>query len=258
VDAIRQALIGLVRDYREQKYGEALATWLENPHAKRILRELEVIGLRRKKGAPAAETLELFINDDFWEIGGGLVDEFLAPLPAKQRARVKRLLMSEDELEDEIEQAVEKLYPKEADRPRFEKDGERFAVASLGAYFIHGLFDDFDLRVRLKMPGRLLSTNGGLGTRPEVEWRLTQADLFVVAPQLTAHSFVPAEGFEKKDWHIAPLLKLREKLANVDKGGRRVLGELRELGWKADEDKLKEAHGEEVSKAYAALREALK
>ncbi|MHC4134900.1 MAG: hypothetical protein ACYS0K_07945 [Planctomycetota bacterium] len=255
--ALRQALAALMRDYREHRYGADLKTWLGNPHVQIILSELEVLGLRRKAGAPAAATLQMFVNDDCWEIGGGLVDELLAPLPAEQRARVRELVISGDELEDELEQAVEKLFPKEADRPRFEKDAGRFAVASFGAYLVHGIVDDFDLRLRLEMPGRLLYANGGLGALPAVEWRLTDADLFVVAPRLTAYSFVPATGLEKKTWHVAPLLKLRGKLLALDENGRKVLGETVKLGWTADEDDLKEAHGEEVAEAYLALRDAL-
>ncbi len=257
VIAIRQALIGLMRDYRERRYGGELATWLENPHAQIILSELEVLGVRRKESAGAADTLQVFLNDECWEIGGGLVDEFLAPLPAEQRARVKELVMSKDKLEDELEQAARELYPDEADRPPVGKDAGRFAVATVGAYFIVGLVDKFDLRFRLKMPGRLLATNGGLVGGPEVEWRVTDGDLFVVEPQLTAWSFVPAPGLEKKAWHIAPLLEVRDKLAPLDEQGRRALDEIRKAGWKADKDGVKEAHGEKVADAYKALREAL-
>lgn len=257
VIAIRQALIGLTRDYREQRYRGELATWLENPHARLILSELEVLGVRRKESAGAADTLQVFINDEGWEIGGGLVDEFLAPLPEEKRARVKELMMSKDELDDELEQAAKELFPDEADRAPIGKDAGRFAVATVGAYFIVGLVDNFDLRFRVKMPGHLLATNGGLGGWPEVEWRLTDGDLFVVEPHLTAWSFVPAPGLERKTWHLAPLLEVRDKLAPLDEKGRRALDEIRQAGWKADRDDVKEAHGEEVADAYKALRKAL-
>lgn len=257
VIAIRQALIGLMQDYREQRYGGELATWLDNPHAQIILSELEVLGVRRKESAGAAETLQVFFDGECWEIGGGLVDEFLAPLPAEKRARVKELMMSKDELDDELEQAAKELYPDGADRPPVGKDAGRFAVATVGAYFIAGLVDNFDLRFRVKMPGRLLATNGGLMGGPEVEWRLTDGDLFVVAPRLTAWSFVPAPGLERQAWHIAPLLEVRDKLAPLDEKGRRALDEIRKAGWKADRDDVKEAHGDAVADAYKALREAL-
>lgn len=255
--AIREALIGLMRDHREQRYGGKLATWLENPHARIILSELEVLGVRRKVGAPALDTLHVLINDECWEVGGGLVDEFLAPLPAEQRARVKELMMSEDGLDDELDQAAEELYPDEADRPPIEEDAGRFAVAAVGAYFVVGFADNFDLRFRVKMPGRLLATNGGLGDPPHVEWRLTGEDLFVVEPCLTAWSFVPAPGLENKAWHLAPLLEVRDKLAPLDEKGRRALAELGKAGWKADPDAVKGAQGDEVADAYKALRKAL-
>jgi hypothetical protein len=256
VVAMRHAVIGLMRDYPAQRYGADLQALLGNPHVKLILAELEILGLRRKKGASAADTLEVFLSDDAWEITGGVLDETLAPLPAEQRAAVKELLESEERLEKAAERAVEKLYP-EADVPILQKDAARFLVATLGAYVVRGIVDKFDLRFRLKLPGRLLYTNGGLDTLPEVEWRLTGTDLFVAAPRLTAYSFVPAEGLEKKTWHITPLLELRGKLLRLDEDGRKVLGELGKVGWTADEDQLKKAHGEDVAKAYQALRKAL-
>jgi hypothetical protein len=254
---IRQALIGIMRDHRAQRYGGNLGDRPEDPQVKLIFSELQVLGVHRRKGAAAAGTFRVLINDESWEIGGGLIDEFLAPLPAEKRARVKELVTGKDELDDELEQAIEKLFPEEADRPPFEKDAGRFAIAAVGAYFILGFLDKFDLRVRVRMPGRLLAANGGLGALPDVEWRLTDADLFVVAPHLNACSFAPAPGLEKKAWHIVPLLKVRDKLATLDESGRRALARLGEAGWKAEEDDVKKAHGEQVADAYEAIRAAL-
>jgi hypothetical protein len=257
IRAIRQAATGLVRDYREQRYGQNLAAWLANPSAKLILAELENLGLRRTQAPPTRGTLQDFVDDGFWKLEGGLLDELLEPLPVEKRARVKELLWTDDALDEEVEQAFKELFPEEADRTRFQEESLRLGVAGLGAYFLLGLFDEFDLRVRLTMPGRLLATNGGLDGQPTLEWRLTNTDLVIAAPQLTAYSFVPVQGLEKKVWHVAPLLALREKLNDLDEGGRAALGEVMKIGWTADKDDLEEAHGKEVAEAYQALRDAL-
>ena len=93
------------------------------------------------------------------------MDEILAPLAAEECARVKQTLRK-----GELKEVLKTLD--DTERPNSLGEAARFWVAGVGAYMTHGLTDGFDVRIRLKMPGQMLSTNGGLGTLPEVEWEL--------------------------------------------------------------------------------------
>ncbi|MHC4550432.1 MAG: hypothetical protein ACYTEZ_16825 [Planctomycetota bacterium] len=255
--SIYQAASALTRDYRRHRYGEDVGLWLENPHAQLILAEMAVMGLHRRADAGRAKTLQQFVEGG-WTLGGGIVDEFVAPLPKATRERVKAILLHmNDELEKEFEQAFGRVFADKAARPRIQADFLRFAVAAVGAYVAHGLLDEHELSFRLKMPGRLLRTNGSLGRLPEVEWRLGDDDLALVAPQLSAYSFVPARGVEHRAWQLDLLLDVRQKLAALDEDGRKVLGEIVKVGWTATRDEIREAHGDAIAKAYTAMQEAL-
>jgi hypothetical protein len=155
-----------------------------------------------------------------------LLDRFLAPLPEAQRAEVKEAILDTDALDDVLEEAGQKLFPGEQAQEKLKRDLQAFAASAVGAYATYGLFDSFDVRVRVEMPGTVLRTNGDLSRLPAVEWRLTKDDfLFLVPPMLHAYGFVPAEGLPKGPWELPALLEIGKLLQGLEPEARRSLEE---------------------------------
>jgi len=259
---IHQALGVLLRDYREHRYSMRAATWLEHPQVRLLLLELKGLGVVRKKVLPQPKTLSEAMDDDQWELGTKLVDEFLAPLEDRRaRERIKEMLLDpDDHLGAAFEEAAAKIFPA-GEREKSEEAMQRFVIAGIGAYTLYGIFDSFHMRFRVKMPGRVLRTNGDLGRYPQVTWDLHDEELFLVSPQLTVHSFVPAKGVERGAWSFAALAKVRDRLAEFDPREREMLDavvfQARRTGWTADGKAIEREHGENVAEAYEAMKAAI-
>ncbi len=211
--AIHAALQVLVADGRAHHYGNDFEAWRSHPQARVLLSELERYGLRRKAGARAPRTVREYFDEASWEQPLALLDLLLRPLTAEMRALVdKSLLEPAEDAPDCFEQAMDKLYPEGEARDKLERDGLAWLVSLLGAPAVIGLVDHHDLRFGVLLPGQLLATNGEPSGDLGVRWHLGNEDLFLVAPELSAVSFLPAEGEPQGRWRLRSLLAIRDAL----------------------------------------------
>lgn len=186
-----------------------------------VVRELKAFGVDLPEDGDA---LQKMLNDDsaeqaFEGLPATLAERLVAPLPEERRAEVKDALL-EAGLDGLMKAGTEKLYPEEEAREKLERECAAFAASALGAYTVYGLFDSFDLRFRLELPGKLLRTNGDLARLPAVEWRLGKGgNLFLVPPVLYAYSFLPAKGAPDA-WDMAALGRIDDALANLTPDAR--------------------------------------
>jgi len=211
--AIHSALQVLIADGRAHHYGNDFEAWRSHPQARVLLAELERYGLRRKAAAKEPRTVTEYFDEASWEHPLALLDLFFRPLNAELRALVdKSILEPAEDAPDHFEQAMDKLYPEGEARDKLERDGLAWLIGLLGAPAVIGLVDQHDLRFGVLLPGQLLATNGEPGGDRGVRWHLGNEDLFLVGPELSAVSFLPAEGEPPGRWRLKSLLAIRDAL----------------------------------------------
>ena len=255
--AVHQSLGGLLDHYRAHRYGDDPALWLSNPHVQVILAELRKLGVERKADAPAPKRVKDYFNDGDWELGTKLLDEFIEPLPAERREEVKAGLLDLDDTFEDVWPQVEKKLGLERPAEELEEKLRQFIVAGLGAYFVNGIFDTFRVKASVRMPGRVLGTNGGLGALPEVRWDLGQIPLALAEPQFVAHSFVPKQGLGDRPWSLDALIEVRDRRSELTPAESRVLdaavAKALADGW--GDGPAESSEGETVHEIYRLLRE---
>lgn len=267
VSAIRTAhlaLGGLLEDYREHNYSRSAAHWLDHPHMKVLLFELAQLGIERRADAGPVETMDQYFSEAAWNIGPELklLGEFLKPLerlPAQKREEIKKYLIEIDEqVEDDVGAAMERLYPIEEEREKIERAALETAVAGLGAYVTYGLFDKFDFRHEVKLPGILVRTNGDLATGGSVRWEVDKEFLLLVSPKLTAYSFVPAPWLKEREFHATRLIEAREALWGLDAEARAKVAALARKAAADDWNIGKLVSDDPENESYADALEHLK
>jgi hypothetical protein len=233
-----------------------------------IAREAAAFGIEMPKDEAAFEAMfegEEAGNRMVNALRERLVDRLLAPLPEARRAEVREALLAEDALEEQLEEAGKKLYPGKDAEEKLQQEMLSSATSGLGAFVVYGIFDSFDLRFRVELPGKPLRTNGDLSRLPAVEWHLTKGDnLFLVPPVLYAYSFVPGKGVPGEGWDLGRLANIQDALAELTPEARAevavvLAGALAE-GWKDEKDEgglLGESHTDASHKALGLIREAI-
>ncbi len=215
--AIHSALQVLIADGRAHHYGNDFEAWRSHPQARVLLAEMERYGLRRKAEAKAPRTVREFFDEASWEHPLALLDLFFRPLKAELRALVDKSILEPSEgAPDRFEEVMDKLYPEGEVRDKLERDGLAWLISLLGAPAVIGIVDQHDLRFGVLLPGQLLATNGEPSGDLGVRWQLDNADLFLVGPELSAVSFLPAEGEPQGRWRLRSLLAIRDALLDGD------------------------------------------
>jgi len=164
-----------------------------------ILAELGKLGLKRVEGAPEAKTLDEFVNDDHWVYDESLflrrLLESLEGVSDERKARMVRRLVDNGKHQDEGPDLAERAWARAvpvAKRPYIEKRLREFAVAAVGALVVENLFDTHRFLFRVRMPGKLILTNGQLQDSPAVVWRF--GSLQLVNPRFRASSFEASDA----------------------------------------------------------------
>jgi len=188
-----------------------------------IVREFAAFGLKLPEDGEALQkTFETEQFDElFRPLLENLADRLVAPLPEAKRAEVRAALIESEGLEAQLEEAAKKLYPDDEAKKKVGRELASFAASALGGYVVYGIFDSFDMRFKVELPGRLVRTNGDLARPPAAEWRLGKEgrDLVIVPPQLYAYSFVPAKG-APDTWDLAALGRIQGALDNLGPDAR--------------------------------------
>jgi hypothetical protein len=179
--------------------------------------------------------LEGFLEEGNYDFGE-FVEREIAPrlggIPEAQREEFLSLFTGEGlaGLAKSVEALFEERYPtEEEERKRLEIEGTRAAVAVFG-FPITRIFDTLRVRFALRMPGRILRTNGEIGPAPgEVCWSLSNEHFWLVAPELHALAFdveswakVDAGGKERV-WTVESLRRIEEGLKGVSDTGRATI-----------------------------------
>jgi len=233
------------------------------PEVRLVLSELEKYGIQRDPNRPLPISFDELMSDDAWEFEPTLVREFLMPLRGvsdeEREELVQRIIQNETEPDPEA--AFELLYPDEAERKRIEEKFQEFVVASVGGWICSGIFDNHELTLRVRMPGRLLATDGELGESAEVVWHLNDSQLIFSDPELHAVSFVAAEGQPEAGWSLTRLTELRTAIRKLDEKQRARLAALHELarkdGWTRIIEKAESDEPVKLQEALKHLRDAM-
>jgi len=157
---------------------------------RRIIAELVRIGALPP--GTDVESIEKLI-DEKPEIDDRLWNRLLAPLKDAKpewKAKLKKRLFNPDEGEGLPDDFWETTIPEER-RREIETRLREFVRAGLGAPFVNNLFDDHDVRVRVRLPGKILRADrADLQDWPVVEWRAGA----MLNPYFEAWSFAPGEA----------------------------------------------------------------
>ena len=263
---VRRNIDLLIRDYRARAGPVPFEEWSElvhHPSIEVLLQEAARYGVVRAKGREKPTSPEDLFDGGAWELKPIFLRELLAPMRGVTEAERDELIRSmlDGSIELDEDAAMESLYPDEEQREALEDEMTRFAVTAVGAYHVSGLFDDHEFSFRLTMPGRLLATNGELGSQPELHWLLTDPALLISDPEMTAASFLPAPGMPAGGWRLKPLLELERWLAEAPGGMRARLKELAALGlekgWPEAMGQVDEEQEDGLHGALTLLREAV-
>jgi len=247
------AVTGLVDDLARAQLGlgadpEAM---LASPGADVVLHELAAWGIRLR--TEDVKTAKSIFDEQLWEFDEeAVLREFLSPLPAAQRERVRQACLNPDDEMEEVWQAAWQSIGEDPDQVTAKL--MEFLTSGVGAYAVYGFLDSFEIEASVAMPGRVLQTNGEVTALPRVTWRVTDEELILARPQLFAYSFVPAKGFSEGAWTFRQLQGAAAALANVPAEQREALRkfvpEAQAAGWPEEApDELGDA-----AMAYALLR----
>ena len=187
---------------------------LRDRHVRVILAELERLGVKWRAGVPAIEVpLEIF-DPTRWTIRETLWRRLLEPLPEKDLARVEKhfdkfavVRATTEDNPDIYQRGFQHAFEPGA-RAAIEREMHRAALAGFGALLVNHFFDSFKATATVRLPGRLLRTNGTLTGDGGVRWVFSPKDV-LANPELRAWSFVPAKGYEDRVFGFDALLKYR-------------------------------------------------
>jgi len=238
-----------------------------NPEVAVMLAGLDRLGIRRRADAPKTNDLEKYFELDSWTLREGLWSRILAPLPgvnAKLRARLWDALTADDGKEGESEAekrrdqiwklASERAFPKEKS-DAMEKAIRPVIAAGLGYPITNDLFDKHQIHVSVRMPGRVIYTNGVVNADGAVSWRVLPSGAMLSNRSLIALSFVPSKSMVGRIVDVSALLEFGRMLQEAKDGEReglkQFLAEARTAG-------IEEARKKAGSNALvSALLEAL-
>ncbi len=156
--------------------------------------ELKKLGLRAEKEAKGNFVEVIF--DRGWRIDESVWLGWLDALEGATRERKLALLermRASAENEDKTnlqERAWEKTVPAEQ-REAIQKRLQKFGYSGIGALAINEFFDDHRIRLRVRLPGKVLLTNGALHDLPVIEWSVEPFQL--IRPRAFAYSFLPSD-----------------------------------------------------------------
>jgi len=238
-----------------------------NPEVAVMLAGLDRIGIRRRADAPRTNDLEEYFELDSWTLREGLWSRLLAPLPgvnAKLRAKLWDALTADDGKEGESEaekrrdkiwkQASERVFPKDKS-DAMEKAIRPVIAAGLGYPITNDLFDKHQLDVSVRMPGRVIYTNGIVDAGGGVSWRVHPNGAMLSNRSLIALSFVPSKSMVGRIVDVNALLEFGRKLEEAKDGEReglkKFLAEARSAGIEAARKKV--GSNDLVSALFEAL-----
>jgi len=233
---------------------------LRSPEMKVILAELDRLGIRRRKDAPETNDPSIYFDFKSWTSREALWSRLRAPLEGADDALRDKLwetviLDSSDTGNRFWEAARERLFPEEKSEA-LEKELRLVAVAGIGAPVANELFDDHQLDISVRMPGRILSTNGVVEkTSGRVSWRIDPGGGTYSNPSPVAWSFVPSEAMVGRIVDVEALVHFGQLLAEAPNGEREGVKLFLERARKSDLDAARETH--KSNELVTALADAL-
>ncbi|MHC4451173.1 MAG: hypothetical protein ACYS0E_13725, partial [Planctomycetota bacterium] len=191
-----------------------------DPRVRVILAELRKLGLTREEGLHG-ELIEIITNG--WRVDERVWLGWLEPLKGATRERKldlrKRLLASfeHDEKSKLQERALEKTVAPD-ERDAVQERLMKLVYAGLGALTLHEFLDDHQIRLRVRLPGRVLLTDGHLHDLPNVEWRIETYQL--VNPRVFACSFLPSDKMVGRIRDVQALFRFAQYMDPLDEKER--------------------------------------
>ncbi|MHC4955559.1 MAG: hypothetical protein ACYTGZ_17040 [Planctomycetota bacterium] len=266
---------------------------LADPHVKVILAELERIGVQRTAGAPATKDAAEYFDPDNWTIQGTLWKEFLAPLKGVDAELRKKLWTAlevageedddevkvevqedpekgphgeepeddEEDGDDEEEEGAQTLWLRALNKAfhagaqgTLQKEIREILRAGIGAHVVNDLFDSHSFEMTVRMPGRLLRTNGFIGEGASVRWRIGEGS--VSNPRLFAFSIVRSDLWVGRIVNMGALLDFRDEYRKAGKDHRDTVASYLQRAKNDGFKKAQETFGDDIP-AIAALKKAI-